>query len=158
MEAAVWSAVAHEARGINYFQHNGEYAGSGITIDPNTGVAPCENTYSLVDCEQGLKDAMTTINTRLAEMATVINTQSYVWDFTATGIDTMLKAKDGYAYIFASTALGSTMGSKTFTLPTGITGTTVEVLYESRTVNVSGGQFTDTFANEYSHHIYKVLI
>ena len=54
--------------------------------------------------------------------------------------------------------LGST-GSKTFTLPDGvITSGTAEVLNESRTVNITAGAFTDTFASEYSQHNYKVAL
>ena len=81
----------------------------------------------------------------------------------------MLKAYNGYAYIFAALGMKANneaatsgtvdpTGSKTFTLPTGVTGTTVEVVGESRNITVSGGQFTDTFANEYTHHVYKIAL
>jgi hypothetical protein len=160
IEGAVWSAIANEARGIIYFQHNGFYdQGTPPAIDPNTGIAPTTEVYSLVDGPTALKTAITTLNSRVTALAPVINTQSYVFNFGATGIDTMLKTYDGYAYIFASLGVAAATGSKTFTLTgSGITGTTVEVLYESRSRTVTGGQFTDTFANEYSHHIYKVPV
>jgi hypothetical protein len=158
LEGAVWSAIANEARGIAYFQHNGFYTNPPY-IDPNTGIAPDESTYSLVECEQGLKDAVQLINTRVTTLAPVINTQSYVFNFGPTRVDTMLKAYLGYAYIFASLGIAGTTGSKTFVLTgSGITGTSVEVVYESRNITVAGGQFSDTFANEYSHHIYKIRI
>jgi hypothetical protein len=45
-----------------------------------------------------------------------------------------------------------------FTLPSGITGSTVEVVGESRTIPVVGGKFTDTFAKESSYHVYKLAL
>ena len=158
IEGAVWSAIANEARGIIYFQHNGFYdSGTPPTIDPNTGVAPTTETYSLVDGSTGLKTAVTTLNSRVTALAPVINTQSYVFNFGATGVDTMLKVYGGYAYIFASLGVAAATGSKTFTLTgSGINGTSVEVLNESRSISVTGGQLVDSFANEYSHHIYKI--
>ena len=160
IEGAVWSAIASEARGIIYFQYNGFYdQGTPPAIDPNTGLAPTEETYSLVDGGTGLRTAVQTINSRVASLAPVINTQSYVFNFGATGIDTMLKAYTGFAYIFASVGVAASTGSKTFTLTgSGISGTSVEVVYESRSITVTAGAFTDTFANEYSHHIYKIAI
>jgi hypothetical protein len=142
ISGAVWSAIIHGARGIAYFQHN------------NNDVC---GTYSLVDCSQTLKDAVRAINTEIANLAPVLNTQSYLWDFRA-GADTMLKVKDGYAYIFAGVGLKDTPGSKTFTLPTGVSGSTVEVVGESRSISVSNRQFTDMLAAEYTHHVYKVSL
>ena len=111
---------------------------------------------SLVDCELALRTYVSTLNAQIASLAPVLNTQSYVWDFSAAGIETMLKAYGGDVYIFTTKSVLGTTGSKTFTLPSGITGTTVTVVDESRTINVSGGQFTDSFANEYTHHIYRI--
>jgi hypothetical protein len=142
ISGAVWSAIIHGARGIAYFQHN------------NNGVC---GLYSLVDCSQALKDTVRGVNTEIANLAPVLNTQSYLWDFRAAA-DTMLKIKDGYAYIFAGVGLKDTPGSKTFTLPRGVNGSTVEVVGESRSISVSNGQFTDMLAAEYTHHIYKVSL
>jgi hypothetical protein len=159
IRGAVWSSLCNEARMINYFQHNGMYTGGAPTTDPNTGASPNTTTYSLVNGDAALKSYVTTLNAQVRAHAPMLNTQSYSFNFGATGVTTMLKGYNGYAYIFTSMALGATTGSKTFTLTgSGITGTSVEVVDESRSINVSGGQFTDTFSNEYSHHIYKVLI
>jgi hypothetical protein len=168
LEGAVWSAIAHEARGIAYFQPNGDPGSSHWpATDPNTGAATATGFYSLATAavnapdtvDTGLLTRVAQINSRVTELAPVLNTQSYVWNFGATGIDTMLKnGGDGFAYIFASVNFQGATGSKTFTLPAGITGATVTVLYESRTISVSGGAFVDSFANEYSHHIYKVAL
>jgi len=137
IEGAVWNSIIHGAAGVLYFQHSND--GSG--------------TYSLITGPNIAK--VTAVNAAVQALAPVLNTQSYVWNFGA-GLDTMLKVKDGSAYIFAMTD-GST-GSKTFTLPAGVTGTTVEVLGESRTLTVTGGKFTDTFASEATHHNYKITL
>jgi hypothetical protein len=47
-------------------------------------------------------------------------------------------------------------GSKTFVLPDGVQGTSVEVVGESRTIPIVTGAFSDTFANEFSHHAYRI--
>jgi hypothetical protein len=125
---------------VLYFQHNNDSV---------------NNTYALVEGTADRKAKATAINAKVKSLAAVLNTQSYVWSFGA-GLDTALKALDGYAYIFAMPA-GST-GSKTFTLPSGVTGTQVEVVGENRTIAVSSGKFSDTFPNEYTHHVYKIKI
>jgi hypothetical protein len=159
IEGAVWSSIIHEARGIVYFSHNGFYPPNVPAIDPNTGVAPDQDAWSLVDCELGVQTAVAAINSDVLDLATVINTQSYVFDFAA-GCDTMLKAPgDGFAYIFAQPGLGDSTGSKTFTLTgSGITGTTVTKLHGGGSTSVSGGTFSHSFPNEYSHEVFKVAI
>lgn len=171
IRGAVWSAIGNGATGILYFQHNGFYAADELGpgnpaeaytanggLDPNTGLSPDLGGMSLVEGAAGLISYVSTLNAQIASLAPVLNTQSYVWDFSASGIETMLKVYNDEAYIFATKSVLGTTGSKTFTLPSGITGTTVTVVDEARTINVSGGQFTDTFANSYSQHIYRVAI
>jgi cell division septation protein DedD len=138
-EGAVWSAIIHEARGISYFQHNNNGCG----------------TYSLVECGQPMKDKLTAVHAKIRSLAPVINSQSYQYNFN-NGTDTMLKTYDGSAYIFAGIGLKQTTGSKTFTLPAGVKGTTVTVVGENRSIPVTNGSFTDSFAAEYSHHVYEV--
>jgi hypothetical protein len=140
IDGAVWSAIIHEARGVAYFQHN-----NGATC----------GFYSLVDCDQGRLDQIRAINAGIQSLAPVINTQSYQFKFNDT-TNTMLKAYQGSAYIFADIGLGQSPGPKRFALPPGVTGTTVEVVGENRTLPVSGHAFGDTFDGEYSHHVYRV--
>ena len=101
IEGACWSAIIHEARGIMFFQHN------------NDGV---NGAYSLVDCSEERKKKIRESNARITSLAAVINTQSYAWDF-GPGVDTMLKAKGGSAYVFAEIALTTEPGPRTFALP-----------------------------------------
>ena len=157
MEGAIFSAIANGATGVAYFQHNGD--SNWPATDPNTGAAPTTEVYTLVDGPATYRTAVAAINAKLDALAPVINTQSYEWDFGPARMDTMLKARDGFAYIFASVGPGGTTGSKAFTLPPDLAdATTAEVLNESRSVSVTGGAFSDTFANEYTHHVYKVAI
>lgn len=162
IEGAVWSAIANEARGVAYFQYNGFYDGADAatapTTDPNTGIAPDIDTYSLVECEVGLQTAVAAIHSKIRSLATVLNTQTCLWDTGASGIVSMMKKYQGNAYIFASLAVAGTTGSKTFTLPRNVRGRMITVVSENRTLPVVGRSFTDTFANEYTHHVYKVAI
>ena len=140
LEGAVWSAIIHEARGVAFFQHN------------NNG--QCGN-YSLLDCGPALQAKVTALTRKIRELAPVINSQSYVYDF-ANGTDTMLKADATHAYVFAGIGLLESPGSKTFRLPPGVNGTSVTVVGENRTIDVVNGRFTDSFAAEYTHHVYRI--
>ena len=139
IEGAVWNAIIHGAAGIAYFQHN------------NNGTC---GTYSILQCGSVLTAKITAINQQVQSLAPVINTPSYRWNF-GPGLDTSMKVSGGSAYIFAMTD-GST-GSKTFTLPRGVTGT-VRVIGENRTITPTNGTFTDTFPNEYTHHVYAMAL
>lgn len=155
IEGAVWSALIHEARGIAYFQHNNDAAYGG--------------NYSIVDIP-AVHTKVKAINAKVKSLAPVLNTQSYynstsvVDGFTyyrysfSNGTDTMLKTYDGHAYIFAGIGIGHSTGTKTFALPPGVNGTTVEVVGESRTLTVTNGSFVDSFAFEYTHHVYKIAL
>ncbi|MFC5502326.1 hypothetical protein ACFPJ4_08760 [Lysinimonas soli] len=138
IEGAVWNSIIHGASGIAYFQHNNNGCG----------------TYSLISCGDTLRAKVAQIDSDVQSLAPVINTQSYQWTF-GPHLETSLKAKDGFAYIFAMTD-GAT-GAQTFNLPAGVTGT-VTVVGENRTIPITGTTFVDNFAAEYSHHIYKIAL
>jgi hypothetical protein len=141
IEGAVVSSLIHGASGITYFKHN--FGGS------------CQTTDAFIDCPGSYITNVTNINSRMKDLAPVLNTQSYQYSFGST-IDSMLKWYNGSAYIFAMGKNGST-GSKTFTLPSGLSSAAnAQVLYESRTIPISSGTFSDSFASEYSYHLYKV--
>lgn len=153
IKGAVISSIIAECRGIIWFNSamsgpvNGSTYGNVIRsaqVSPDATVTP-------------RVQAMSDVNHQVTRLASVINTQSYVWSFAAD-LDTMLKVKDGFAYIFAMGKNGSTPGSRTFTMPAGITGTSVTVVDESRTLTIAGGTFTDSFPFEYSYHIYKIAL
>lgn len=149
LEGAVWSAIIHEARGISYFQHN-----NNESYQTHNGCG----TYSLVECSDPARaNKITAVHAKIRSLAPVINSQSYQYDFN-NQTDTMLKTYNGSAYIFAGIGLLESPGSKTFNLPAGINGTTVEVVGENRTIPVTNRSFTDNFAAEYTHHVYKIVL
>ncbi len=61
------------------------------------------------------------------------------------------KLSDGKVYLFAGSRGGS--GTATFTVPSGTTAT---VIGESRTLPISNGSFTDSFADGDAVHIYQI--
>jgi hypothetical protein len=71
----------------------------------------------------------------------------------------MAKDNNGQFYIFAGSGKPGTPPaanqSVTFTIA-GAPNTTVTVVNENRTLTVTGGHFTDTFADANAVHIYKV--
>jgi hypothetical protein len=139
---ATVNSLIHEARGILYFNHN---FGS-----------PCISQHVLRDsCGNAVRPAVTELNKRITSLAPVLNTQSYEWKFNPK-LDTMLKAHDGSYYVFAMPGRDGGTGAQTLTLPTGIGGATAEVLFENRSVAITGGAIVDTFSQEFSYHIYKI--
>lgn len=153
IEGAVWSALIHGARGIAYFQHNNDGRGN----------------YSIVDIP-AVNAKLKAVNGKVKSLAKVLNSPSRYntertvngfkyqeWTFN-NGTDTMLKVVDGYAYIFAGLGMKHTTGSKTFQLPAGSVTGSVEVVGENRTINLSNNSFSDSFAAEYSHHVYKIKL
>ncbi len=149
LEGAVMSSLINEARGIVYF--NQSLSG------------PCQAgsilRQSQVDpgfCADPQVAAMKRIDSLVKQLAPVLNSQSYAYSF-GPGLQTMLKARDGAVYIFAMTDGASTPGQRTFTLPAGVAGRTVDVVDEGRTIPVSrNGVFVDRFASESSFHVYRV--
>lgn len=142
LTGAVMSSIIHEARGVIYFNHN--FGG------------PCISYHVLREsCGTAVRPYVTEVNRQITQLAPVLNTQSYQHTFNPA-LNTMLKAHDGSYYVFAMQKRDRTSGSYTFTLPSGMNATSVEVMFENRTLPVSGGKFQDSFAAEYSYHIYKI--
>jgi hypothetical protein len=140
---AVLNSVIHEARGIIYFNHS--FGGT------------CQSQHLLRDsCGAAARPVVTETNRRLTALAPVLNTQSYQWTANPS-LDTMLKGYDGAYYLFAMPGRDGGTGSQTLNLPPGVNAGTAEVMFENRTVPVTGGHLTDTFAAEYSYHIYKIV-
>jgi hypothetical protein len=139
---AVMNSLINEARGIQYFNHN--FGG------------PCISQHVLRErCGDAVRPAVTELNKRVTSLAPVLNTQSYQWEFN-NGLDTMLKAHDGSFYVFAMLGKDTATGAHSLALPPGVDGSRAEVLFENRTVPISGGAIRDTFAHEFTYHIYKI--
>jgi hypothetical protein len=140
LQGAVMNSIINEARGIVYFNQSltGPCAGGNVfrlsqVIDKYCGAEQVE--------------AARKVNAYIKELAPVINTQSYDYAF-GPGLDTMLKTHKGYS-----------PGRRTFQLPAGINGRSVEVLFEDRTLPVNApGRYSADFNTEYSYHIFRVKI
>ena len=96
---------------------------------------------------------VTSIDGQIRDLAPVLNgsfADGYV--STSSGVRAMAKhGPDGAWYVFAGST--NTGGTATFTVAAG---STVEVLYEGRSLRVNGNQFSDSFANGNSVHIYRI--
>lgn len=151
LQGAVMNSIIHEARGLVYFNQslNGDCTGGSLV------------RQTMVDPEFCAKDQVAAageINNKIHELAPVLNTQTHVHDF-GQGLDTMLKAKDGFAYIFAMLDDNPDPGIRTFEMPSQLRGKPIEVLFENRLLSQdSAGKFSDTFEEEYTYHIYKVKL
>ena len=142
LTGAVMSSLIHEARGVIYFNHN--FGG------------PCISQHVLRDaCGAKIRPAVTEMNRRIKELAPVLNTQSIQYQFSPD-VDTMFKEHNGSYYVFAMNARGRPPGSHPLVLPGGLNASRAEVLFENRAVPIEAGQLTDTFAAEYTYHVYKI--
>lgn len=146
IRGAVWHSVMAGALGIVYFNHSFSQDG------PYTISAHC-----LRDAPYAAqRAAVTEVNTRLHTLAPVLHASTALGYVTAPStVRTMVKYYSGYWYIFAGSADGS-VGSHLFTELADYSGNTVEVLYESRTLPISGGGFTDSISQEWETHIYRI--
>ena len=151
VEAAVMSSLINEARGILYFNQS-------LSGDCLSGNVFRDTQMNPEFCAAENVAAVGRINGKIHDLARVLNTQSYAHHF-GPGLQTMLKASNGHAYIFAMADGDSAPGERRLTLPDGITGRVIEVLYEDRTLEADDDRtFSDRFDDETTYHIYKVKL
>jgi hypothetical protein len=173
LNAAVWSTIIHGARMILYFGHNFGTAPGSL----GGGWVKGTNFYKTIYPGQSISiyDQVKATNALVKQLATVINSRfalGYVtvspagWKFGDPGVlgivdvgfDVMAKfGPDAKFYIFAMPRYSPALTNQvaTFTL-TGVTTGTATVINEARTRPIAGGQFTDTFANGHTVHIYRI--
>lgn len=140
--AEVWNALIAGARGIQYFDQNGNIDEPAYT--GNGHYAP-----------GAMYNAIKTVNGQITALAPILNSPTANGYVTTTGnMSVMTKYSNGRFTIFA---IGHQAGAQTITFSlTGAPTTTATVMNENRNVTISGGQFTDTFADENTVHIYQV--
>jgi hypothetical protein len=150
MVSAVWHMIIQGARGIIYFNHT-------FGVDNQS-----QHNFRMPQYA-ALQAAAKVVNGRVQGLAAVIN-DNFALNFvtvspgasTLSGIEVMAKYHTSKFYIFAgSRENDSTLQNATFTIPNGV-GTTATVLFESRTIPIVGGVFTDAFANGNTVHIYRI--
>ncbi len=143
VRAEVWMSIIFGSRGIIYFVHQFE---------------PEFNEHALLDDPQLLR-GVTEINRQVHDLARVINSPTVVDGATVktsdetVPIEIMVKRHEGATYVFAVAMRdGETTG--TFSV-NGLEGdATATVLGEDRTIDVSGGSFTDAFGG-HDVHLYR---
>ncbi|MDD5571172.1 MAG: hypothetical protein PHD97_08450 [Bacteroidales bacterium] len=148
-KSEVWMAIIHGAKGIIYFPHSWipSYDADALLND-----AAMVNTLTSVDSMiNALAPVLNSSNTGYATN-TNANTPGVTSSNGAVPINYMTKIYNGSTYIFA-VAMRTGTTNATFTVTSG---TTVTVLGENRTINISGGEFTDNFAADYQVHLYKI--
>jgi hypothetical protein len=147
MRAAAWQSIIGGARGVIYFPFN------FLGVDGNTA------THHIQRDTSGDYTAIQTMtdktNAAITALAPVINAEfAHGYLTLSSGVNAMVKYYGGKFYIFAGNKDNSSK-TGTFTL-TGAAGTTATVIGENRTVSISGGSFSDTFADGNAIHIYRI--
>jgi hypothetical protein len=142
VRAATWNGLIHGARGVIYFNHS--FGGPAPTQH-----ALREPAYAAV------RSVVTKTNALIRRLAPVLNAPFADRLASTTGaIDTMAKYYRGDFYLFAGSR-DTGRQSATFWTPCVGNGT-VRVIDEDRTIPLSDGAFTDTFADGNAVHIYRL--
>ena len=163
---AVWSSLIHGARGVIYFDHtfggpaqsnNNMYNSYYQTVQPGQTVS----MYTQVQQTDALVEQMAPVlNSPTALGYVTVNNAGYQNGAVVSlfsGIETLAKDVNGQFYIIADTRDSETQTniSATFTIADK-NATSVTVVNENRTIAVTNGVFSDTFATAATVHIYKV--
>ncbi len=145
VKAQAWMNIVHGIKGINWF--------------PFFEDIPTENYVAMAEFLQHINQLK---NIVLGPDTT--RTLSDNSNVRGNRVDTMIKENSSDIYIFAvritepdtewDEVAEPVSVSTTFTVG-GSMGTTVNVYNESRTLTISGGQFTDTFGRD-AVHIYRI--
>ena len=139
--AAVWQSLIAGARGIIYFNHSfgGPNQSQHVLRDPS---------YAAI------RAAVRDTNRRIADLAFVLNAPTVTSGWSqGPGTTAMVKWAKGHFYVFAGSA-GSGVSGR-FSLPC-IGDASATVLNEGRSIPVTGGSFTDSFADGNAIHIYRI--
>ena len=141
--AEVWMSLIHGSMGIVYFVHQ---------------FAEPRNVHALLDDPDMLAE-VTRINQQIRELAPLLNSPSSATPATVVSsnvdvpVATMTKTDGTITHVFA-VAMRAGETQATMTVP-GVTTATVTVLGENRTIALTGGSFTDAFA-DWDVHLYHI--
>lgn len=141
VRAAVWQSLIAGARGVIYFNHS--FGG------------PCPTQHALRDsCYASVRSVVGATNQQITQLAPVLNAPFADGYVAATGrVNVMAKrGPDGAWYVFAGSAQPGAQ-NVTFTVAAG---SRVEVMFEGRTLPLSGGRFSDSLADGNAVHIYRI--
>ena len=164
---ATWSSLIHGARGIIYFDHSFSGPGTGSvgveqsyfqTVQPGQTIS----IYNQIKATDALIKQLTPVI--LAPFALNYVAASPVgYSFPTplykvlNGIDTMAKYYSNQFYVFATTrnSAANTNINARFTIADK-TATSAVVVNESRSIRITNGVFSDTFAKAWTVHIYQI--
>lgn len=144
VRSEVWMSLIHGSRGLIYFVHQ---------------FKPVFREAALLD-DAAMLAEVTAINRQIHELAPVLNSPSLPDLATAKSSEPevplalLVKRHKDATYLFAA-AMRNRPASGTFTLRGPPAAASVEVLGEGRTLSLSNGQFTDSFAG-YEVHLYRI--
>jgi hypothetical protein len=150
---AVWVGILHGANGVAYFVDDFNAAGGQVAED---GLLQSNHADALA--------VVTKTNQEVASLAPQLNSPSLpgVTVSTTGGVPvtTMLKSYNNHLYLFAiadgnPSLPQSGATTATFTVSGAGFASNATVINENRTVGVSSGRLTDTFA-PYQVHIYQI--
>jgi len=143
MKAAVCHSLIAGARGIVYFNHSFK-AGNGCPSDAST-TRTCP-AYAA---------AVTQVNGQLQSLAGVLNSMTITAGIATSGNVKVLGKWNGTnLYLLAGATPGA--GSAGFALPSCVGNATATVLNENRTLPVTNGSFSDSFATDNTIHLYRI--
>jgi hypothetical protein len=150
MRAATWHALIAGARGINYFDHNFGPGTPGFTI--------------LGEGYDDTRAMAKAVNAQIKALAPVLNSPFVTSGHSATDtmngdVRYMVKWSGGKFYLFAGADRGG--GNATFSIPCVGNATAVRLAPsnlpgEAASIPVTGGSFTDSFADKNAVHIYRI--
>jgi hypothetical protein len=142
IRAAVWHSLIAGARGIVYFDH--QFGG------------PCpDRVLRPPYCYPENRAMVKSVNRQINDLAPVLNAPSVTSAWTTNrSIRAMVKWYAGNFYVFAGSR-ENTASTGTFSLPC-VGDATAERLGEGGPVPVSGGSFSDSFADGNAIHIYRI--
>jgi hypothetical protein len=141
--AAAWHSLIAGARGVLYFQHS--FSG------------PCMTHFVLREngCYQPMISAITAVNAQITQLARVLNAPTVTSQFTASASVRALMKWDGASFHVFAGSTENASSTATFSLPC-VGNATATVLGENRSLPVTGGSFTDSFADGNTIHIYRL--
>jgi len=140
----VWLALIHGAGGIGYY------------VDVFTPTFREDGVFN----NPAMVTALTSLNSQITGLAPLLNSKSingYAGvksSNAAVPVDYMVKGTGTTMYIFAATSQDGTTNA-TFKIALSTENATVTVLNEARTIPMTKGSFSDSFAQN-GYHIYKV--
>ena len=140
--AAVWHSIIAGAQGIIYFNHS--FGG------------PNKTQHCLRDpAYAGVRAAVKSTNQLVAQLAPVLNAP-FADGFVSANpfVRTMAKFHDNRYYVFAGSR--ENRGSTPTLSLSGVDSGTATVIGENRTILISNGQFSDSFADGNAIHIYRI--